>query len=81
MVAYADETLRIVAERMAASGLTRFPVVDRAAPDRIVGLVALRHLLLARAHAVEEEQDRERTLRLRFILPRRRRSDDVERPG
>ncbi|MEO8511505.1 MAG: chloride channel protein [Chloroflexota bacterium] len=73
VVAYADETLRIVAERMAASGLTRFPVVERDAPDRIVGIVALRHLLTARAHAVEEEQQRERTLRLRFLLPRRRR--------
>ena len=57
---------------MAGSGLTRFPVFRREAPDRIVGLVALRHLLQARAHAVEEEQERERMLRLRFVLPRRR---------
>jgi CBS domain containing-hemolysin-like protein len=61
---------------MAGSGLTRFPVVERDAPDRIVGLVALRHLLQARAHAVEEEQQRERMLRLRFVLPRRRRADE-----
>jgi H+/Cl- antiporter ClcA len=76
VVAYPDETLRTVAERMAGSGLTRFPVVERDAPDRIVGLVALRHLLQARAHAVEEEQQRERMLRLRFVLPRRRRADE-----
>jgi CBS domain-containing protein len=73
VVAYPDETLRTVAERMAGSGLTRFPVVRRDAPDRIVGMVALRDLLRARAHAVEEEQDSERMLRLRLVLPRRRR--------
>jgi H+/Cl- antiporter ClcA len=72
VVAYPDETLRRVAERMAATGLTRFPVVERGDERRLVGVVALRDLLRARAHSVEEEQDRERMLRIRLALPRRR---------
>lgn len=72
MVAHPDETLRRVAKRMAATGLTRFPVVERGAERRLVGIVALRDLLRARAHSVEEEQDRERLLRVRLALPRRR---------
>jgi chloride channel protein, CIC family len=73
IVAYPDETLRHVAERMAATGLTRFPVVERGDERRLMGVVALRDLLRARAHSVEEEQDRERMLRIRLALPRRRR--------
>lgn len=73
VVAHPDETLRAVAERMAASGLTRFPVVSRGEPWRLEGVVALRDLLRARAHSIEEEQDRERLLRVRLVLPRRRR--------
>ena len=74
VVAFPDETLRRVAERMAATGLTRFPVVERGDDRRLVGVVALRDLLQARAHSVEEEQDRERMLRIRLALPRRRSS-------
>ena len=73
VVAYPNETLRQVAERMAATGLTRFPVVERGDERRLVGVVALRDLLRARAHSVDEEQDRERMLRIRLALPRRHR--------
>ncbi len=50
VVAYADEPLRAVVNRMAESGYTRFPVVDREAGGKLVGMIAL-HDLLARAHA------------------------------
>jgi CBS domain-containing protein len=72
VIAYPDETLRTVAERMAASGMTRLPVIrrDGAAPT-LVGLVSLRDLLHARVRALGEEQDRERLLRIRLAVPRR----------
>ncbi len=79
VVAHPDETLRAVAERMAASGLTRFPVVSRHEPTHLEGVVALRDLLRARAHSIEEEQDRERLLRVRLVLPRRRRGVEAPR--
>ncbi len=41
VVAYPDEPLRAVAYRMAETGLTRFPVVERGDGGRLVGMVAL----------------------------------------
>ncbi|HVG97110.1 MAG TPA: chloride channel protein [Chloroflexota bacterium] len=70
VVAYADETLRVVADRMARCGLTRLPVVDRQNPRAVAGAVSLRDLLTARARALEAEQRRERVLRLDAALPR-----------
>src|SRR5262249_61411561 len=50
-VAYPDEPLRSVVYRMAESGLTRFPVVERHT-RRLLGMVGLFDLLeLARPHA------------------------------
>ncbi len=61
-VAYPDETLRVVAHRMASTGLTRFPVVERGT-QRLLGVVALSDLLTARARLLESEQRRERVIR------------------
>jgi H+/Cl- antiporter ClcA len=72
VVAYPDEPLRVVAYRMAETGLTRFPVVDRSDPGRLVGMVALADLLEARVRNLEAEHRRERVLPLRLVLPRRR---------
>jgi CBS domain-containing protein len=69
VVAFADESLRTVAERMAATGLTRLPVVDRADPTKLVSVITLRDLLQARLRAVAQENERERTLRIRSLLP------------
>jgi CBS domain-containing protein len=69
VLAYADETLRVVAYRMATSGLTRFPVVQRDDPTKVVGLISLRDLLRARSRTLEAEQRRERVLRLDAVLP------------
>ena len=41
VVAHPDEPLRAVVYRMAATGLTRFPVVDRSEPPKLVGMITL----------------------------------------
>jgi H+/Cl- antiporter ClcA len=72
-VAYPDEPLRVVVYRMAETGLTRFPVVARGSDREMVGIVALTDLLTARVRTLEAERRRERVLRLRLALPRRKR--------
>ena len=67
-LAHPNETLRTVVYRMAESGLTRMPVVERSG-GKLVGLVALDDLLKARARHLEEEQRRDRPLHLRYLLP------------
>jgi CIC family chloride channel protein len=71
VVAYPDEPLRVVVFRMAETGLTRFPVVERDDPRRLLGIVSLNDLLRARERNLEEERHRERVLRLRFFRPLR----------
>jgi CBS domain-containing protein len=56
---------------MAATGLTRLPVVDRGGEDRLVSVISLSDLLHARVRALEAERERERTLRVRAYVPRR----------
>ncbi|MDP9169873.1 MAG: chloride channel protein [Acidobacteriota bacterium] len=65
-VAFADEPLRVVVYRMAESGFTRLPVVERGDEKRLCGLVSLDDLLRARGRNLEEERTRERVLRLRL---------------
>jgi chloride channel protein, CIC family len=67
--AYPDEPLRVVVQRMAETGLTRFPVVERGAVPRVAGMIALDDLLKARALNLEAERRRERVLRVRFAFP------------
>jgi chloride channel protein, CIC family len=69
VVAYPDEPLRVVVNRMAATGLTELPVVARANPRELVGTLALRDMLKARVRHLEEEQRRERVLPLSLIVP------------
>ena len=70
-MAYPNEPLRIVIERMASTGLTRFPVVDRRDPKRLLGIISLSDFLRARQRNLEEERTRERVLTLRFPISRR----------
>ena len=65
VVAYPDERLRMVVNRMAATGLTHFPVVKQAGSPELVGLIGLQDLLKARELSVADEHHRERVLRLR----------------
>jgi CBS domain-containing protein len=62
--AFADEPLRVVVNRMAASGCTRMPVLDR--EGRLAGMVSLQDLLSARTRNLSEERDRERVIRIRL---------------
>jgi H+/Cl- antiporter ClcA len=65
VVAYADEPLRVVVFRMAETGFTRMPVIDPDT-DKLVGMISLDDLLLARVRNLNEERRRERLLQLRF---------------
>jgi H+/Cl- antiporter ClcA len=67
-VAYPDESLRMIVYRMAETGLTRFPVVERGS-KQLVGMIALTDLLKARALNLDAEQRRERVLGTRITLP------------
>jgi CBS domain-containing protein len=66
IVAYPDEPLRFVVNRMAATTLTRFPVVKRGLEPELLGMIAIDDLLKARELSLEEEQRRERVLRLKI---------------
>lgn len=74
VVAYPDEPLRAVVYRMAESGFTRFPVVERDDPQKLLGIVSLSDLLKARTRNLEEERQRERVLHMRLLFPGRNRS-------
>ena len=78
--AYPDEPLRVVVYRMAESGFTRMPVVERGS-EKFLGLVSLNDLLKARGRHLEEESRRERTLKLRFLLPGGRVVRETEGPA
>src|SRR6476646_2213697 len=65
VVAFPEEPLRLVVNRMAATGLTRFPVVTKNGGPKLVGLIGLQDLLKARELSVADEHHRERVLRLR----------------
>ena len=62
VVAFADETLREVADRMVSSGHGVLPVTDRENPPRLVGLVSQFDLLKAHERVLIEERHRERPL-------------------
>jgi chloride channel protein, CIC family len=66
VVAYPDEPLRVIVHRMADSGLTRFPVVERGPKRKLLGMIALDDLLKARVRNLDAERRRERVLRVRF---------------
>jgi CIC family chloride channel protein len=64
VVAFADEPLRVVVNRMASSGFTRMPVLD--GNGKLAGMVSLQDLLSARERNLSEERDRERVIRIRL---------------
>lgn len=69
--AYPDEPLRVVVYRMAETGLTRLPVVERNDDSKLVGIISLDDLLKARVHNLDAERRRERVLTLRQFFPSR----------
>jgi chloride channel protein, CIC family len=70
VVANPDEPLRVVVYRMAETGLTRMPVVDSES-GKLVGMISIDDLLLARVRNLNEERHRERLLELRFPFGKR----------
>jgi len=73
VVAHPDEPLRMIVYRMAETGLTRFPVVERET-RALVGMIALTDLLKARALTLDAEHRRERVLGTRITMPFRERT-------
>lgn len=80
VVAYPDEPLRLVINRMALTGLTRFPVISHQADSELLGLIALEDLIKAREFNLDEEHRRERVLRLRLPPSLQRRWNGAEHP-
>jgi len=72
VVAFPNESLRTVANRMAEVNLTRLPVVDEKDPRQLLGILSLEHLLHARIRNLREERTKERILRLRLPLNERK---------
>jgi chloride channel protein, CIC family len=77
--AHPDEPLRLVVYRMAESGFTRLPVVERST-RKFLGLVSLTDLLKARTRHLEEERRRERTLKFKFFRPGKREGEGTQPP-
>ena len=73
-----DQTLRHVAELMARNEVNRVPVVDRHAPEQVVGMVSLTQLLAGRARDQQEARERERVLRIRLVRPGFARREDPQ---
>jgi CIC family chloride channel protein len=70
VVAFPDEPLRVVVDRMAETGLTRFPVIERGSSGDVLGMISLQDLLKARVRNLEAERRRERVLPASFFIPR-----------
>jgi CBS domain-containing protein len=68
VIAFPNEPLRNVVNRMAEVNLRCLPVVEEQDHYRLVGLISLEHLLRARVRNLQEERTRERILRLRLPL-------------
>jgi CIC family chloride channel protein len=66
---YPDEPLTVAANRMAETGLTRLPVVDRSDPAKLLGMFSLSDLLTARARCLDEERRREQVLPMHIRFP------------
>lgn len=66
-LAFGDETLRTAADRMAVTKLGVLPVVQRAEPTRLIGLLRQQDLMRARDRLLVEERHRERIIHLRRL--------------
>jgi H+/Cl- antiporter ClcA len=69
VVAYPDETLRAVAERMATQHLFVLPVVERGT-SKLAGMLTIEDLLRGRTRSHERENRHERVRRLRMPFSR-----------
>lgn len=67
-VAHPEEPLRVIVHRMAETGLTHFPVIERDTRT-LVGMISLEDLLTARTRNLDSEHRRERVMRVRLGFP------------
>ena len=81
ILAYNDERLTEVAQRIASSGFTKMPVVKRLEPRKVIGVVSLADLMKARLAAQDTEERRERVLHLGVPLLFRGRDEDQQKRG
>lgn len=65
VIAYENESLRVVADRMAEHDLTRLPVLEDSDDAPLLGIISLRDLIKARKHRLNEERVRERILQIK----------------
>jgi CIC family chloride channel protein len=76
VLAFADETLREVADRMVSSGHGVLPVTERGSGQALIGLISQFDLLKAHERVLIEERQRERPLRpaarMGMLFPARR---------
>jgi CBS-domain-containing membrane protein len=66
IVTYPDESLRQVADLMALHDVGVLPVVERAMPHKLCGLITQYNLLTAHERMLLEERKREQVLHLSF---------------
>jgi CBS-domain-containing membrane protein len=59
IVTYADELLEEATAKMIAHDIGRLPVVDRADPTRVIGLLGRAGVMAVWLHATREEQTRD----------------------
>jgi H+/Cl- antiporter ClcA len=69
VVAYPDETLREIANRMADRRVSALPVVEREQPSTVIGLIVIEDLLQGRLKDLQEERDYERVLKIEKLWP------------
>ena len=81
VIAYSDERLTAVVQRMASSGFTKLPVFRREEPGKVVGIVSISDLLKGRIAARDTEERRERVLQLSVPLLFRGREDEDSKPS
>ena len=65
VVAYADETLRAAADRMATHELGALPVVTHSGDRTVIGVITEFDLLRSRQRQLQEDRHRERIIRFR----------------
>src|SRR5205807_8513503 len=67
VVAFEDESLRQAADRMVLARVGRLPVVSRAAPTQVIGIVTRSDLLAAHAQRLEEATVTEQAFELKNL--------------
>lgn len=67
-VVFDDNTLREAADHMVRERVGRLPVVSRAAPERVTGILTRSDLLAAHERRLDETHRRKRGIRVRRLL-------------